>query len=232
MINKDIFEGLKLALLKKETLKKAMMSFYNAGYKKEDIENAAKALLREEQLKRMQTQQKLQSAQSQLPSVQTKKIPEKKLPSTKKIPEEKKTTEVVKEIIKSPQKKIVEKIQEIGDKKELSIQKEINKEETKKNIPTSPVPSPTSKKRLPIVKTPKKEINTLPPIPPKTFFNKQESPQKNEIKQNVSEYEAEKPKGKGLIFLLIFVLLFSIGVLTGVIFFKKELAELLRHFLG
>jgi translation elongation factor EF-Tu-like GTPase len=44
MVNQEIVEGLRLALSRGYTLEKAMMSFYNAGYKKEDIENAAREL--------------------------------------------------------------------------------------------------------------------------------------------------------------------------------------------
>lgn len=44
MVNEGILEGLKVALSKGESLKQAMMSFYNAGYKKEEIEEAARAL--------------------------------------------------------------------------------------------------------------------------------------------------------------------------------------------
>ena len=44
MVNEDIVGGLKLALSKGETLKSAMMTFFNSGYKKEDIEWAAKSL--------------------------------------------------------------------------------------------------------------------------------------------------------------------------------------------
>jgi len=44
MIREDILEGLKFALSKKESLKQAMASFYNAGYKKQDIEDSARAL--------------------------------------------------------------------------------------------------------------------------------------------------------------------------------------------
>ena len=40
----EIFEGLKNAISRGNTLQQAMMSFYNAGYKKEDIEEAARAL--------------------------------------------------------------------------------------------------------------------------------------------------------------------------------------------
>jgi hypothetical protein len=44
MTNEDLVGGLKSALARGESLEKAMMSFYNAGYLKEDIEWAAKSL--------------------------------------------------------------------------------------------------------------------------------------------------------------------------------------------
>jgi hypothetical protein len=44
MIVENISEGLKLAVSKGETLQQAMQSFYNAGYKKENIESAARLL--------------------------------------------------------------------------------------------------------------------------------------------------------------------------------------------
>jgi hypothetical protein len=44
MVNHEIVEGLRLALSRGYTLERAMMSFYNAGYKKEEIEEAARAL--------------------------------------------------------------------------------------------------------------------------------------------------------------------------------------------
>ena len=44
MIVENISEGLKLAMSKGETLQQAMQSFYNAGYKKENIESAARLL--------------------------------------------------------------------------------------------------------------------------------------------------------------------------------------------
>lgn len=44
MVRGDIIGGLKLALSKGQKLQDAMQSFYNAGYKKEDIISAAKIL--------------------------------------------------------------------------------------------------------------------------------------------------------------------------------------------
>ncbi len=44
MINQEILSGLRLALERGHSIKDAMMSFYNAGYNREEIEEAAKAL--------------------------------------------------------------------------------------------------------------------------------------------------------------------------------------------
>lgn len=49
-----ILEGLKGALARKESLRQAMFSFYNAGYQKEEIEEAARALQRGEQTQPIQ----------------------------------------------------------------------------------------------------------------------------------------------------------------------------------
>jgi len=43
-MREDILGGLRSALIRGETLKKAMMTLYNAGYKKNDIEESARAL--------------------------------------------------------------------------------------------------------------------------------------------------------------------------------------------
>lgn len=44
MVNNDILEGLRNALARGYPLKVSMVSFLNAGYKKEEIEEAARAL--------------------------------------------------------------------------------------------------------------------------------------------------------------------------------------------
>ncbi len=44
MVNEAILEALKSALTRGESLKKAMMTLYNAGYKKEEISEAAKSI--------------------------------------------------------------------------------------------------------------------------------------------------------------------------------------------
>jgi len=48
MVNEEILEGLKSATARGESLLQAMMSFYNAGYPKKAIEEAANALKQQE----------------------------------------------------------------------------------------------------------------------------------------------------------------------------------------
>ncbi len=47
MVRQDILGGLRAAKLRGQTLKQSMMSFYRAGYKKQDIEEAARAFQKE-----------------------------------------------------------------------------------------------------------------------------------------------------------------------------------------
>ena len=53
MVREDIVAGLKQAISKGESLRQAMMSFYKAGYKKEEIEEAARFLQSEQVQERM-----------------------------------------------------------------------------------------------------------------------------------------------------------------------------------
>jgi len=70
MVNQEILGGLRLVLNRGESLEKAMLSFYNAGYKKEEIEEAAKFLQNPEQIQNTQ--------QSETPNTAIK-------PSSKKV---------------------------------------------------------------------------------------------------------------------------------------------------
>ena len=66
----SILGGLKGALARGESLRQAMMSFYNAGYKKEEIEEAARALQREEQTQPIQQKQPLKQKIPQPKTIQ------------------------------------------------------------------------------------------------------------------------------------------------------------------
>ena len=68
MAKEEIVEGLRMAVSKGESLERAMTTFYNAGYSREDIEDSARAF------------QNSQFMQSQQPSsVKQEPIPQQKL---------------------------------------------------------------------------------------------------------------------------------------------------------
>jgi len=76
MINYDLIEGLRIALAKGYTLEQAMMSFYNAGYPKEEIEEAARILL-------YHPSQILSHPKEPIPEEMKKPVKGKALPTTK-----------------------------------------------------------------------------------------------------------------------------------------------------
>jgi len=68
MVNEAILGALRSALARNESLKKAMMTVYNAGYKKEEISEAARlineggSIIQEQQVKRIDVKQPQQPA--------------------------------------------------------------------------------------------------------------------------------------------------------------------------
>jgi len=86
MVNEEIIGGLKSAIDRGESLKKAMMTFYNAGYKKEEIEEAAQFFNQHPSLPQAQISQP-SSAYSQKPKENFfGKIFEKKNQEQKSVP--------------------------------------------------------------------------------------------------------------------------------------------------
>ncbi len=154
MINPEILGGLKSAMLRGESVKQAMISFYNAGYKKQDIEDSAKTLLQLQQ----PVQQPVQQAQ----------------PVNEKYP---------------------------------------------KYIPAKPVQQP--------VKISQKVSNYGIPRTKKQPKKIIQKPKPVSQPQKVSNYGTPptKPKGKIAILILVFLLLFLLGILVSVFFFKEELID-------
>lgn len=80
MVDKEIFGGLKNAIERGSSLKEAMMSFYNAGYAKKDIEEAAREFQMEQfQMKNPQYQQP-QNFQPIPQSFQQLQVPQAQMP--------------------------------------------------------------------------------------------------------------------------------------------------------
>ncbi len=68
MPNQEILGGLRAAFKRGESLEKIMLSFYNAGYKKEEIEEAAKFVQQEENPASVAGETKLIPAAQNFPS--------------------------------------------------------------------------------------------------------------------------------------------------------------------
>jgi len=67
MPKEDILEGLKLSVQQGHSLQEAMQSFYNAGYAKEDIENAARELISLQNQENYQPQPTQQKSENKKP---------------------------------------------------------------------------------------------------------------------------------------------------------------------
>ncbi len=125
MVNEEILGGLKSALERRQSLRRAMMTFYNAGYKRNEIEEAARTL---------------RQGETTSPQVQEKKpeIPEKKKSLTRKT-QEKKPSRRISTYGEEPQKPISkppQKQKEVEKPKQKQIQQPKQKvseyKETKK----------------------------------------------------------------------------------------------------
>ena len=96
MVRQDILKGLETALLRGSSLKEAMMSFYNSGYNKEEIEEAARYILEMQKRIALQKQQA-----SQGKTLQTSKTPSSLSPEKKSGAE---TQQILQQIKQIPQK--------------------------------------------------------------------------------------------------------------------------------
>lgn len=164
--DQEILGGLRAAIERGSTLKQAMMSFYQAGYDKSEIEDAARAYMNQQRNEDMQ----LNPAQI-VQKTEIKKEEEKK-----------------------------EDTKKVNQGSQNNIQK----------IPSAPVgPSGLS------------QGSSMEAIPQKV--SSYDMPKKKEVKA---------PKSNILTFILIFVLLFLVGVLFAVYMFKEELVQFINSMFG
>jgi len=178
-IKEDILGGLKLAISKGDSLKQAMQSFYNAGYKKEDIENAARTMQMEEHARQKRIISQRQNSSMQLPE----------------------------------KKSFFSKINLFKKKDIKTSQKKYPEQKNKQTLPSQKIIIPQNK-----------QASTIKPIQP--LKQKEEQKPIKPI-QKVSGYGhiSIKPKKDIIAIILIITLLILSGVLTGIYFFKEELAQ-------
>jgi len=209
-----ILGGLESALARGQPLQKAMASFYNAGYKKEDIEEAARKFQ--------------QLHQRRFAELGVDPTPKKKIEtpvsdySDKKPPVERKPLEPKEKVFKSP--KIVQQEEEEEEKKEPSKR---SKPEKREQI-ISRYGEDSSRAAEDIKEAIIEAISSIKNIPVQVDNSKQKPVV---IQQRVSEYGSEPPTplSKAITFLLIFLLILLLGLLGAVFFFKEELIELFNN---
>ncbi len=202
-----ILGGLESALSRGESLQKAMNSFYNAGYEKELIEEAARKF------------QEIHQRKFEELGVGPY---EKKKSVITPVSENKEIKEVKKE--EPPKDKLVSFKSEIKEvKKEEKPKKPIffkNRQRVSKYGEDSLRQSEDLKKAL------VEAISSIKAIP--VYID-----QKPKKEQAISDYETMKyptPIAKAITFLLIFLLVLLGGILGAVIFFKEELIEFFNNF--
>lgn len=131
LTNQEILGGIKSALSRGETLKQAMMSFYKAGYKKEEIEDAARAYL---YLQRGVPEENILSEKEKALKENIEKANEKEMKIKKEIEDKKKIEE--KRKIEEERMKKEKKLYSSGETKVPLVpgEKMIEKEPEKKPV--------------------------------------------------------------------------------------------------
>jgi len=78
-MNDEILQGLKIAVQRGQSLRDAMMSFYNAGYKKQEIEEAARHISISSPVQQKQIQKPKIQEKQQISKYEEKTKPKSKL---------------------------------------------------------------------------------------------------------------------------------------------------------
>jgi len=212
MVREDIVGGLRNALQKGETLQKAMMSFYSAGYEKGKVEEAARAI---------QMQQRGQPVQVSQYNVQTSKtiVPVKTLRQLN--PQvTKPTQQVVQNQIPFSQNN-VQKVSAYGEEDEVqksvsAAMKELQKIQK----------SPTTEKITPSINQVSQPTNQfVKPVQP-IVKNRVPIKRVQQSIQKVSTYggnQTEEVLNKKTIIALVIILVVLLGVLLSLILLKEDI---------
>jgi len=250
MVREDIIEGLRAAMARGQTLRQAMMSFYNAGYVKDEIEEAARV---------MQTRINNPQLQQQFPHVEEAQVfqrgqavvrhpnekPREVLSQTAKLPQPKQ--------LKTPQ--TVQKVSAYGTQSPPKMQQNQSSPQFQSQSPSQQPPSqqhpsqtpsqqpPSPAQALSQASLPEQPLSSPPsPVqkPPQTSQNPPQIQQSPQLIQKVSSYGQEntsnktkireKPRGKIMIFVLLGILILLIGSLVAVLFFKEKILSFFEGF--
>jgi hypothetical protein len=206
MVNQEVFGGLISALSRGESLQKAMLSLFNAGYTKKEIEEAALLL------------------KSHTPTeIMQKKVKDQKQ-LTKQQPEKRES----KEILDAKEKLLKNQEENSPEKKDAQKKKEPTKEKTKQIVSKYGNESPEEFKK--IIDS---AIKNLTDLKSDTKVIKSDSNFKPPIIiQRVSEYGnygEEKTVRKSAIVLLFILLVILLGSLVALFIFRDKLIEIFNN---
>jgi hypothetical protein len=214
MANEEIIGGIISALSRGEPLEKAMMTFYNAGYKKEEIEGSAKVVYTQLGPEAMGVQGSLQDTLKTISS---------KVELAKKKPEE---TNPEKLELQNLTQEEISPNKVAPQNKSKSHQDSLSYEKNDYGGTYQNADEITNK----IMKA----IKDLKPV---NFPSRIEIVSKNAdskapaVVQRVSNYSGGHPKSvsKAVTYLLVFLLILLLGILAAVFFFKDELIKLFNN---
>ena len=218
MVNEEIVGGLVSALSRGDHLQKGMMSFYNAGYNKEEIEDAAREVYRQIGPEAMGVKEgTLQQTFDEVAakagvdkkdtSKDAKNFMTSKMEIQRATPKKESEADINKETNKSPQY-----VSGYGQTQYSGTYKDAEKitgeiEKAIKGLKGINIPS-----RIEIVN---KNVDLKTPT----------------VVQKVSDYSGgpPKPASKVITYILIFILILLLGALAAVFFFKEELIRLFNN---
>jgi hypothetical protein len=224
MVSEEIIGGLISALSRGEPLQQAMMTFYNAGYGKDEIEEAAKIVYTQVGAQTAKTgylQEAVKTIASKVGLV--KKSPKNPSPPSTIVPiQNAKPAEVIQ---KPTQEKKPNEKEDIEKPKDNFSQGHTNYEQNKYNATYQNAEQITSKIEKAI-----KELKNIN-LPSKIeVINRNVDSKSPVVVQRVSHYGGPpKPVSKVVTYVLVFILILLLGVLAAVFFFKEDLIKIFNN---
>ncbi|MEK6906629.1 MAG: hypothetical protein AABW81_03340 [Nanoarchaeota archaeon] len=209
MVREDILEGLKRAVQRGSTLQKAMVSFYNSGYTKEEIEDAAREL--QKQMHQIEVQRVVQQP-SQL-TIQKPQQPTQPLPQQNQQP-----------VVQQPLQPQPQKLQQVTPP--IVQQSQQSTPQVQSRI--------TTQQYNPSLIQQSKDYSYPVMQQPSQYFKQPLSQETGDKQQVVSKYPDNnqgKSEGTLIIVLLSVILLFLFGILVSLILFKEDIINFLNKLL-
>jgi hypothetical protein len=207
MVNEEIVGGIKNALERGDSLRDAMMSFFNAGYDRKEIEEAAATLLHYPTAK----------AETKAPIPEIKKVEPK----------------IEHKIEPIPVPKVIQKVSSYGEEKPKEIIKPKkkgflffkSKSKEQKEMP-KPIPKVIIHEEPKFIpkELPRTIINAMPQTTPKKI----EKP----VQRKVSSSSEMTPQEKAIIAILVGLLIFLVGLLITIFLFRQQLIDFISSMVG